>query len=202
MKTSHGVIQGYDGIAAVDNKHQIVVHAEAFGESQEHGLLGPMVEGTRANFKAIGAKKDVFEKAKLIADSGFHNEANMKMLVEEGIDGYVADNLFRKRDPRFADYDRYKERTRRERARYRNKAQLYHPRDFIVGEGNRYCICPAGKRLYRNGGNVVIRGYRATKFRGRKTECRVCEVRSKCLRNPDGSTHSSLSGGSQLYSER
>ena len=31
MKTSHGVIQGYDGVAVVDAKHQIVVHAEAFG---------------------------------------------------------------------------------------------------------------------------------------------------------------------------
>lgn len=32
MKTGHGVIQGYTGVAAVDSKHQIVVHAEAFGQ--------------------------------------------------------------------------------------------------------------------------------------------------------------------------
>jgi hypothetical protein len=32
MKTSKGVIQGYDGVAMVDAKHQVVVHAEAFGE--------------------------------------------------------------------------------------------------------------------------------------------------------------------------
>jgi len=29
MKTSHGVVQGYNGVAMVDSKHQIVVHAEA-----------------------------------------------------------------------------------------------------------------------------------------------------------------------------
>ena len=29
MKTSHGVIQGYDGVTTVDGKHQIIVHAEA-----------------------------------------------------------------------------------------------------------------------------------------------------------------------------
>lgn len=40
MKTSHGVIQGYDGVTTVDGKHQIIVHAEAFGEAQEHDLLG------------------------------------------------------------------------------------------------------------------------------------------------------------------
>jgi len=35
MKTSHGVIQGYDGVATVDSKHQIVVQAEAYGQSQK-----------------------------------------------------------------------------------------------------------------------------------------------------------------------
>lgn len=30
-KTSHGVIQGYNGVAVVDDKHQVIVHAEAFG---------------------------------------------------------------------------------------------------------------------------------------------------------------------------
>jgi len=109
MKTSNGVIQGYDGVAAVDSKHQVVVHAEAFGVAQEHDLLEPMVEATRESFQAIGAEDDVFGKAKLTADAGFHTEANMKMLAEESIDGYVADILFRKRDPRFADVDRYKE---------------------------------------------------------------------------------------------
>src|SRR5207302_4665732 len=61
MKSSHGVIQGYDGVAAVDQKHQVIVHAEAFGQPQEHDLLKPMVEGTRGNFQAIGAQGDIFE---------------------------------------------------------------------------------------------------------------------------------------------
>ncbi len=187
MKTSHGVIQGYDGVAVVDEKHQVVVHAEAFGAPQEHDLLGPMIEGTRENFETIGGKGDVFTTAKLTADSGFHTEANVKMLMEQRIDGYVADTHFRKRDPRFADVDRYKERFRKERAEYYGTSSLYRPRDFTMSEDKTHCICPAGKRLYRNGGNVVIRGYKAIKFRGRKTDCRVCEVRDKCLRHPDRS---------------
>src|SRR4030042_5421479 len=91
MKTSHGVIQGYDGVAVVDGKHQVVVHAEAFGAAQEHDLLIPMIEGTWENFEAIGNKQDVFEEAKLTADSGFHTEANMKGVMEQGIDAYIAD---------------------------------------------------------------------------------------------------------------
>jgi hypothetical protein len=95
MKSSHGVIQGYDGVAAVDQKHQVIVHGEAFGQPQEHELLKPMVEGTRDNFEAIGVQGDIFRQAKLTADAGFHTEQNMKMLFDQQIDGYVADILFK-----------------------------------------------------------------------------------------------------------
>jgi transposase len=124
VKTSHGVIQGYDGVVVVDGKHQVVVHAEAFGVAQEHELLLPMIEGTRENFEAIGHKRDVFEKAKLTADSGFHTEANMKGVMAQGIDAYIADTGFRKRGPRFGGVDKYKERFRKERAEYYGRADL------------------------------------------------------------------------------
>ena len=187
MKTSHGVIQGYNGVAVVDDKHQVIVHAEAFGAAQEHDLLGPMIEGTKGNFKEIGSEKDIFEKAKLVADSGYHTEGNVQMVVEEGIDAYIADTQFRKRDLRFADVDKYKERARKERAEYYGTSGLYRAKEFTMSEDKRFCICPAGKRLYRNGGNVILDRNTAIKFRSRKTDCRVCEVRERCLRNPDTS---------------
>jgi transposase len=186
IKTSHGVIQGYDGLAVIDGKHQVVVHAEAFGVAQEHDLLIPMIEGAKENFKAIGYQQDIFGKARLTADSGFHTEANMKEVMEQGIDAYIADTQFRKRDPRFSDVDRYKERFRKERAEYYGVADLYRPhKDFTISEDKSHCICPGGKRMYRNGGNVVVNGQRAIKFRGRKTDCRICELRERCLRHPD-----------------
>src|SRR3989338_4926139 len=186
MKTSHGVIQGYDGVVMVDDKHQVIVHAEAFGTAQEHDLLEPMVEGTRENFREIGNEEDVFETAKLVADSGFHTEDNVKMLMEEDIDGYVADTQFRKRDPRFADVDKYKERFNKEHAEYYGTTTgMYRVKDFTMSEDRTHCICPAGKRMYRTGSNVMIRGKRAFKFRGNKTDCRACEYREKCLRTPE-----------------
>lgn len=185
MKTSHGVIQGYNGVAVVDDKHQVIVHAEAFGAAQEHDLLEPMIKGIRGNFKEMGNDKDILGKAKLVADSGYHTEANMKIVMEEGIDAYIPDTRFRKRDPRFADVDKYKERFRKERAEYYGASGLYKAKEFMMSGDKTHCICPAGKRLYRNGGNVMVRGYKAIKFRGRKTECRVCEYREKCLRHPD-----------------
>jgi len=185
MKSSHGVIQGYDGVAAVDRKHQVVVYAEAFGQPQEHDLLEPMVEGTRENFKAIGVKGDIFEETKLTADAGFHTEKNMEMLFEEEIDGYVADILFRKRDPRFATAERHRARAKAERHKARGSAELYRPSDFIYDEKSQTCICPAGKKLYRNGRNIQIRGFGFVKFRGAKRDCVPCPLRTKCLRHPE-----------------
>ena len=178
MKTHRGVIQGYDGVTATDSKHHIIVQAEAFGDPQEHDLLEPMIEGVRENFQTIGKEEDIFEKTKLSADSGFHTEKNMEMLAIEGIDAYVADNRFRKRDPRFVDYEKYKDQARKDWAKGRPK--LFRTDDFIFDKDMRYCLCPAGKRLYRSGANE-----RSHRFKGPQSACVPCELRAKCLRNPD-----------------
>jgi hypothetical protein len=181
MKSPHGVIQGYDGVAVVDQKYQVVVHAEAFGQPQEHELLEPMVEGTRENFRAIGANRDIFEGTKLTAEAGFHTEKNMRMLFEQQIAGYVADILFRKRDPRFGTAERHKPNKDK-------TAERFTPKDFICDKKTLTCICPAGKRLYLKQRHVVIRGYRAVCFMGAKRDCGPCGLRSKCLKDPAQST--------------
>src|SRR6266508_1870875 len=166
MKTSKGVIQGYDGVAMVDAKHQVVVHAQAYGEAQEHALFVPMLEGTRQRFEAIGEKSDVLKNVVISSDSGFHTEANVKYLFESGIDGYVADHLFRKRDPRFASAGRHRP------MREQTKAQHFLPRDFIYDADT------------QNGSRCVIGGREAVKFTGAKRVCGPCDLRAKCLRYP------------------
>jgi hypothetical protein len=140
-----------------------------------------MIQGTRENFQAIGAKRDIFEEAKLTADAGFHTENNMKMLFEEGIDGYVADILFRKRDPRFATAARHKPKKDK-------TTERFMPKDFIYDRKSLTCICPAGKRLYLKQRHGVIRGYRAVCFMGAKRDCGPCQLRSRCLKDPNQST--------------
>jgi hypothetical protein len=56
MKTSHGTIQGYTGIATVDEQNQIIIQADVHGEGQEHGLLKKIVESIKTNLNAIGPK--------------------------------------------------------------------------------------------------------------------------------------------------
>lgn len=183
MKTSHGVLQGYDGVAAVDARHQVVVHAEAFGEAQEHDLLLPMVAATRDNFQAIGQDEDVFAHTALATDSGFHTEANVQALFEQKIDAYIADNQFRKRDPRFVTAKRH--RTRHLAEQRKSKSSCYRPADFVYDQTSQTCICPAGKALYKNGSSCWINGYEAVKFQGPKMYCEPCTQRARCLRYPD-----------------
>jgi len=44
MKRSRGVIQGYGGVAAVDSKHQVIVHAKAFGQSHRQTWPAALIQ--------------------------------------------------------------------------------------------------------------------------------------------------------------
>jgi len=175
MVSSHGVIQGYNGIAVVDSKHQVVVYPEAFGEGQEHNLLKPALEGTRSVYES---GKDIFKEVTLVADSGFHSEENMKMLIgEENIDAYVPDNLFRKRDPRFTEAVRHRPESRARR-------RYFRPCDFAHDAARKTCVCPAGKAMYVKDSRFKVKGYKGIVYMAKITDCRACLLRKQCLRNP------------------
>jgi transposase len=185
MKTSHGVVQGYNGVAAVDARHQVIVEAQAFGEGQEHGLLQPMVAAVRERFRQLGEAPDIFKRARLTADAGYHTEANMQYVFAEEIDAYIADRSMRKRDPRFAHAARHKERSRRERQQRAGRPRLFRPGDFHHDPRQRTCTCPAGKRLYRNGANITVGSLTGVKFTAPKSACLPCPLRTQCLRTPE-----------------
>lgn len=181
MQTSKGVIQGYVGVATVDKKNQIIVNAEAFGQGSEQDLLVPTIEATRSNFESLDYQGDVFNQVKVVADNGYHSEQNMSYLFSEKIDAYVPDRDFRSRDPRFATQERYKRLQQKKPA----KSKKFRPGDFTFPEDLSYCICPAGKRLYRSGGKTKVKDYLAVKFKGPKSACVPCTIREQCLRKPD-----------------
>jgi len=186
MSTSHGVIQGYNGVAVVDEKHQIIVNAEAHGEGQEAHLLEPMLESTRKGLKAAKISPDVFQHTKVTADAGYHSGDSVTYTQEDGIDAYIADRNHRQRDPAFADYDRHKIRFRKDKRRYHGiDSQRFTAKDFIYDEKDRSCRCPAGNRLYRNGSNINVNGFIGMKFRGAKSVCGPCILRQRCLKTPE-----------------
>ena len=99
MKTSNGMIQGYNGIAAVDKRHQIVVSAEVFGQGSGQSALPEVLAGVQNNFTSAGVKSDLI-KAQIIvtADTGFASAANMYYPLEQGYNAYVPAGQFRSRD--------------------------------------------------------------------------------------------------------
>lgn len=176
MKTSHGVIQGYIGVAAVDGKHQVVVHAEAHGQPQEHELLKPAVEGIREVLNKEGPKKDALKGAKVIADSGYHSTKNVEYLKEEKVDGYIADTGFRSRDPRFQSAERHrgKDRVKLKRS--------FSIDDFDFDGKKRTVRCPAGNLMWLKCSRARIGRYLFLQFQAHKADCEGCELRKKCLR--------------------
>lgn len=183
MMTSHGVVQGYNGIAAVDAKHQVIVGAEAFGSANEAEVLVPMAEQVRENFRELG-EEDIYRKAKVTADSGFHTKDSMQALSEAGVDGYVPDKRFRLRDAAFQTAQRHRSfKALVGRKRYERK--FFGSADFVFNPENGKLTCPAGKELYTKDSNFwTANGYHGTVYSGKITECRVCELRSKCIRKP------------------
>ena len=182
MKTSHGTIQGYTGVPTVDEQHQIIVQADAHGEGQEHGLVSETIDGIKANLNVIDHLPEetpaALNNTKLLADSGYHSEANLKHLAEEGIDAYIADNKFRKRDPRFLQADRYKPKKKKNpNAKFKNS-------DFIFNKDEKRCICPAGKELWLKSKKAEIGKGLFITFQGHKADCVNCELKTACLRNP------------------
>ncbi len=51
MVTSHGTIQEYNGQELVDSKDQVIIHAEAFGESQDLHLIPTVLDRAKENLE-------------------------------------------------------------------------------------------------------------------------------------------------------
>ncbi|MGC4066360.1 MAG: IS1182 family transposase [Polyangiaceae bacterium] len=194
MTSSHGVIQGYNGLAVVDGRAQIVVHAEAHGSGYEAHLLAPLIEATRKRFAELNLARDVFAATKVIADSGFHSNVVVAAVEPTGADAYIADRDYRKREPVFARASRYKARNKKERGLRRRRerealekteSKRFTAKDFVYDEARARCICPAGHKLYCSGKDMLFNGYRVASFKAPKTACRGCHLRAQCLRHPD-----------------
>lgn len=143
-----------------------------------------MLNATQDHFAALG-DDGIYKKVKITADSGFHTERNAEYLYANHIDGYLADNRMRSRDPRFLDIDKYKARSRAEKRQWDGRPDRFTNKDFRYDADRHTCICPAGKSLYSNGRDITINGYAAVKFTAPKSACRPCHLRSRCLKFPD-----------------
>ena len=189
MTTSKGTIQGYNGVAAVDKKHQIIIDAQAFGEGQEHHTLEPVLESIKARYQRLGIDDNVYAGGVIVtADTGFANEANMKYLHENQINGYIPDNQFRSRDPKFA-HQKGKYGKRHQSSRKSEAKPLIPASEFQFDPVRMICICPAGEQISPRGVKTNESGQRTAHFEGRLLQCRHCAIKDQCMKNPASANH-------------
>jgi transposase len=172
MKTSNGVIQGYNSMAIADAQCQVIVAAEAFGNGQEYQLLRPLMVTAKENARRARLGRHYFQGNRVIADTGSFCEDNIKYLFSEKIDAYIPDQQFRKRDPRFVDRGHYRP----------NRNLLYTKEDFRYRKKTNVFICPEEKVLKFHASqtfnNTSGRVYRAL-----QSDCKRCSRRAQCLRS-------------------
>jgi len=181
MPSAHGVVQGYNGIATADAKHQVIVAAEAQGTGSEQEQLKNMIETSLKNLENVSPNPPKKEEIVILADNGFHSEKNIKYLIEEKIDGYIPDRQYRKRDPKFTNADRHKKPIKGEKG----KAKYFIPKDFKMDKALGLPICPGGHGMYLKNKNFVVKGKKGVSYIAREKNCRVCPLREKCLRKPE-----------------
>lgn len=188
MTTSKGTIQGFNGIAAVDKKHQVIVDAQAFGEGQEHHTLQPITEKIKERLSRLSISKDTYAEGTIVtADTGFANEANMKYLHDKNINGYVPDNKFRSRDPKFTDQKaKYGKRHQNKKTK---GANMIPATEFDFDPVNLSCRCPAGELISFRNKRQDEHGNLKVFFEGRLLQCRHCAIKEQCMKNPASANH-------------
>jgi transposase len=87
MAIGKGVIQGYTGVAAVDDRAQIIVVAQAHGTGSEQELLLPVVDALTPCLAPTSL---------LTADASYHSTATLTALEERGLDALIADAATRR----------------------------------------------------------------------------------------------------------
>ena len=193
MTTSKGTIQGYNGVAAVDKKHQRIVDAQAFGEGQEHHTLVPVLEQIKQRYKNMGISGNIFAGNTIVtADTGFANEANNSYLYQQKINGYVPDNQFRKRDPKFSEQKQKYGKRHQDKAK--GQKPIFPSSVFEFDPIAMTCICPAGNELTSWGIRTEPNGRQRVLFSGRLLQCRNCDLKEQCMQTPESANHRKGSG--------
>lgn len=166
----------------MDEKHQVIVDAQAFGDGHEAKHVEELIESVDNRMRELDPKLDVFATTVVTADTGFHSEASVRTLLDRKVDAYVADTHFRKRDPRFADQQDHKAKTTDKR-RTSKKRKYFAASEFTQNpHGSLYC--PAGKKMnwrtkrYRDHKH----GYEGRSYRADPKDCAVCKLRAQCIR--------------------
>ena len=154
LLSKHGqIVAGYNVQIAVDDKHKLIVASEVVNDGNDTGQLHAMAQAAK---QALGA-----DALTAVADSGYYNGETLKACEEAAITAYVPPPDRRQRL-------KAQGRFNAEDFRYEAEADLYR--------------CPAGAELRpMQGVKRQASGKMAVRYVSRRSVCRVCARRQRCL---------------------
>jgi transposase len=148
-------VQAYNGQAMVDEKHQIIVAAEATQAPQDQRQLVPMTEMAREILGALPRE--------MLADAGFHSEVAIRTVESKGVEVYCPSERGKKAerelcprgrpplDETFAQRMKRKVRSVRGRAHYSRRKCIVEPVFGQIKQGR-------GLRQFLTRGLEKVRG--------------------------------------------
>ena len=179
MATSKGVMQGYAAQAAVDSAHQVIIAADVIGSGSEQAMLMPMI---------AQASPYRTPQTLVTADAGYHSDANIAQLQQQGIPAMVADNQMRYRDERFAEQDKYKGKpdplSEKKATGQEKEVKRFRPKDFRFHDDNT-ATCPVGQVMVSPGTiYTTARGLNYQTYTAKAVDCNACVLSRQCLQGP------------------
>ena len=154
LLAKHGqIVAGYNVQIAVDDKHKLIVASEVVNEGNDTGQLYAMAEAAKAALDVAALTT--------VADAGYYNGETLKACEDAAITAYVP---LPDRSPRL-------------------KAQgRFSLEDFPYDAGADVYRCPAGAELRpMHGQKRQASGKMAIRYASRRSVCRVCPLRGRCL---------------------
>jgi transposase len=154
LLAKHGqIVAGYNVQIAVDDKHKLIVASEVVNEGNDTGQLAAMAQAAKAALGVAGLTA--------VADAGYYNGETLKACEDAAITAYVPPP---DRSPRL-------------------KAQgRFSLEDFRYDAGADVYRCPAGSALRpMRGHKRQASGKMAVRYATRRSVCRVCPLRGRCL---------------------
>ena len=180
-----GVQQGYNAVASVDKKHQIIVDAQVFGEGNENHTLQPILESIEERYASLNIHKAIYKSGLVItADTGFYSDDNNDYLKANGINAYVPDPDFRQRDPRYKNQRVSHGSKNKLKPKDRKTHDMIPRSEFQFNQRKKTCVCPQGNSMYLAHEGEMGTGKFKLRFEGKLTDCRHCPVKEQCMRNP------------------
>ena len=173
MKTRHGMVQGYNAQALVEQENQIIVSAGVEATGHDQKLAKRALDEAKKNLEGGKLEKGSLTGAYLTADCQYHSEENIQAAEDHGMEAYIPDNRFRQRDPAFAGRERHKPKPKGKKR--------YDVSEFQYDTKNDRFICPNGKLLKLSARKAKKRDSLYRSYASNKRDCAGCPLKEHCL---------------------